>query len=88
MRIISREGMAPRVSGFSLNLWSSRCSFLAQKYGWSHTAWARFWGGVPEPGGATIDREAPVEMDIWKMGIHLGGGSKRGGEIQGDGRIN
>ena len=43
--------------------------------------------GVPGPGGATVDREAPEEMELQKMGIHIRGGGKRGGRVQGDGII-
>ena len=44
--------------------------------------------GFPGPGEAMIYREAPVETDIQKMVIHLGGGGKREGGIRGDGRIH
>ena len=38
-------------------------------------------GGVPVTGGAIVGREAPAEMDWRKMGMQLGGGSKRGVRI-------
>ena len=34
-----------------------------------------------------IEMESPEETDRRKMGIHLGGDSKKGGGIRGDGRI-
>ena len=45
-------------------------------------------GGVTVPGGANIDVEAPAAVDRWEMGIHLGGGSKGGVRIWGDGRVH
>ena len=45
-------------------------------------------GGVPGPGGATIDIEDPAETERQKMLIHLGGGCKTGGRIRGDGIIH
>ena len=60
---------------------------MAQKPGWSPPPHGPGPGGVPGPGGANIDREDPAETDRWKMGMHLGVSSKRGGRIRGDGRI-
>ena len=45
-------------------------------------------GGVPRPGGLTIDVEAPATADRREMMIHLSGGSKGGGGIQGNGRLH
>ena len=87
-RILRREGVTPRVSGFSFKaVVQSVLIFGAE-------TWAviphigRVPGGVPGLGGMTIEREAPAATDIQKMGIHLVGGGKRGGMIQGNGKIH
>ena len=36
----------------------------------------------------TVDRKAPVDIALRKMGVHLGVGGKRRGEFRGDGGIN
>ena len=38
-------------------------------------------GGVPGPGGAATDGEAPTSEVIWEVGVHLGGGGKSGDGI-------
>ena len=42
-------------------------------------------GRVSGPVGATVDREAPTDKAWRKMGVHLGGGGKRGGGFIGNG---
>ena len=36
-------------------------------------------GGVPRPGGALIDRTAPVVAGRWEVGVHVGSDGKGGG---------
>ena len=42
-------------------------------------------GGVSGPVGATVDRDAHAEKAWRKIGVHLGGGGKRGGGYRGNG---
>ena len=38
-------------------------------------------GGVPGPGGAAADREAPVKENRQEVGLHLGGNGKGGSRV-------
>ena len=61
--LLRREGVVPRVSGFlfkfvfySVLLFSAETWVVTPRMGW-------FLGGVPGPGGMTVDRDDPAEMD-------------------------
>ena len=62
-RILNREGTAPWVYGLffkavvqSVLLLGAETWVVTPRMGW-------FLGGVPGPGGMTVDRDDPVEMD-------------------------
>ena len=44
----------------------------------------RVLGGVPVPGGASIDGDVPVAAGRQEVGIHLGSGGKGGGRVRGN----
>ena len=45
-------------------------------------------GGVPGPGGANINMEAPAAAGRWEVGIHPVRGGKGGCGIRGDGGVH
>ena len=44
-----------------------------------HTS--RVLGGVPGPGDTASDRVDPAAQNRWKVGVHLDGDGKGGGEV-------
>ena len=82
LRIMIREGVRPRLSGFSFKPSSNRCCSSVQRLGWLPPAWYDTWGGgVPGPFDKDNYREAPMVDAVRKVGVHLGGG--RDGESGG-----
>ena len=80
-RILSREGVAPQVYGFLFKAMVQLVLLFGAET-WIVTPYmGRVLGGVPIPGGKTIDGEAPMAADIREIGIHLGSGGKGGGGI-------
>ena len=61
--IISREGAAPRVSGFFSKDMVQSMSLLGAETWVITPLMGRILGGVPRPGGSTIDREYPAAAD-------------------------
>ena len=77
LRILSREGAAPRVSGFFLNT-AVQVVLLFRSDNWvKKTRIGKALGGVPGPGVKTADRTATVEETKREVYIHLGGDGTR-----------
>ena len=88
MRILSREGAAPRVFGFFLNaVVQAVLLFISDT--WVVTpCMDKALGGVSGPGGKTDDRTAPAEDTRQEVEIHLGGDGTGGGGGLGGGGIH
>ena len=87
-RILSREGVAPRVSGFFFKA-VVQAVLLFGSENWVVTLlMGKALGGVSGPGGKTVDGTAPAEDTGWEVDIHLSGDGKEEGRVLDDGRIH
>ena len=87
-RIFIREGVAPWVYYFLFKSVVQLVLLLGTETWGVTPCMGQVLEGVSGPVGVTVDRDAPADTAWWKMGVHLGGGGKRGGEFRGNGGIN
>ena len=80
MRILSREGARPRVSGFLKSRFPVGVALQCEDMG-GYPLHGTGPGGFPVPGGVTADGEAPAAEAIWEVGVHLGSGGDNGGGV-------
>ena len=87
--ILSREGTAPRVSGFSFNaVVQAVLLFRSDTWVGDYPRMGKALGGVSVQGGKTDDRTAPAEDTRQEVEIHLGGDGTGGGGGLGGGGIH
>ena len=84
LRIYSREGVVPRVSGFFLNAVVQAVLIFRMDNWVVNPRMGKALGRVSGPGGKTADRMAPAEDSEQEVEIHLssdgtGGGGGIGG---------
>ena len=76
-RILIKEVERPQVSGFFFKA-VVQSSMLFGVETWVVTgppSWDGSWG-FPVPGGTVTDREAPMAVGIWEVGLNLSGAAR------------
>ena len=87
MRILIREGVAPRVSDFLFRAVVQSVLLLGAETWVATPCMGQVLWRVSGLVRATVDSDAPTDRAWQKMGVHLGYGGKRGGGFRGNGGI-